>query len=206
MHIVMNEAVVTTTTANGGILHYFSPGALDGFAIGALLSGLILLVMVPRLMRRAQPRGMFRDYFATPNDGGQFAAALSALQERAAAAGVDDITDVDTEAYEVEELAEAVEKAGPANDTAEAEAAPDDTEAARDDLVEACAETDDAAAIDEAEDYPADADPESDQDGPIVVSNGAHRSKHRTSARPSWRIEVRRGQPRHAARSGALST
>jgi hypothetical protein len=194
----MNEAVAVATTASGGILHYISPGALDGFAVGALLSGLILLVMVPRLMRRAQPKGMFRDYFATPSDGGQFAVALSALQERAAAADLDDGGDVDTEAWELEELTDAAEKRTTADDGVR-------EDAARYDTADAAAAPDDDTAEADTPDT-AEADPESDGGGLITVGNGGHRSKHRMSARPVWRIEVRRGQPRHAARSGALST
>jgi hypothetical protein len=193
MHIVMKEAIATTTTANGGFLHYLSPGALDGFAVGALLSGLILLIMVPRLMRRAQPKGMFRDYFATPADGGQFAGALAAAQERAAAASADDMGDVDTDAYELDGLTDAVEKDAVSDDTIDADGAPGKAIGA------------DAPPTD-----PVQADTGSEDDLSRAGSdNGAHRSKHRMSARPAmsaWRIEVRRGRPRHAARPTALGT
>jgi hypothetical protein len=188
MHIVMSEAVLTT--ANGGILHYISPGALDGFAIGALLSGLILLLMVPRLMRRAQPQGMFREYFATPADGGQFAGALEASRERAAAAGLDDIGDADTDSYDAGELDELEQVA---QDEEPPDAPPEDADATPEDA--------DAALRDAA-----DTDTDPGAPDPADSASGGHRSKHRMRARPGWRVDVRRGRPRHAARSGALST
>jgi hypothetical protein len=179
----VNEAVVHPSIANGGILHYISPGALDGFAIGALLSGLILLVMVPRIMRRSQPEGLFRDYFATPADGGPFSAALSASLERAAATGLDDIGDADTDAYDAGDLDEAVQE------DAVREGAVQEELAEAEDAVEARAGVEDDLS-------------------PSDSASGGHRSKHRMSARPAmsaWRLDVRRGQPRHAARPNALS-
>jgi hypothetical protein len=60
-----------TSSTGGGILHYITPGVLDGFAVGALLTGLILLLLVvPRMRRRSRP-----DYFAGPVDGDGFGAA-----------------------------------------------------------------------------------------------------------------------------------
>jgi len=153
----VDEAVVHRSVASGGILHFLSPEALDGLAIGALLVGLILLVMVPRLIRRSQPGGLFRDYFATPADGGQFSVALSASLERAAAIDLDDLGEADTDAY-------------------------------------------DAAELDEVRDEPTQEEE--------VVTGGGHRSKHRMSTRralSAWRLDVRRGQPRHAAQATAMS-
>lgn len=106
----MNETLMHTVIANGGIMRYVTPGALDGFAAGALLSSLILLVVVvPRILRRQrQPaaegtwsrrirrRQARPDYFATPVDGGPFAAALSSVAERTALDGPDEFDHVDS--------------------------------------------------------------------------------------------------------------
>jgi hypothetical protein len=69
--IVAIQSAAHTSAARGGILHYLTPGVLDGFAVGVLLTGVILLLLVvPRMRRRSRP-----DYFAGPVDGDGFGAA-----------------------------------------------------------------------------------------------------------------------------------
>lgn len=88
--VAARDAALTSSTGTG-LLHGVTPGAIDGFAIGALLTGVCFLVLVaPRMLRRSQLRarhGMWaagmrharvrRDYFASPGDGADFAAAIS---------------------------------------------------------------------------------------------------------------------------------
>src|SRR5260370_2122898 len=79
-----------TSAAGGRILHFITPGALDGFAVGALLTGVcLLLVVAPRMQRRARLSardGVWSarmrharvrpDYFAAPTDGAAFGSAV----------------------------------------------------------------------------------------------------------------------------------
>jgi hypothetical protein len=88
--VAARDAALTSSTGTG-LLHGVTPGAIDGFAIGALLTGVCFLVLVaPRMLRRSQLRarhGMWAagmrharvrgDYFASPGDGADFAAAIS---------------------------------------------------------------------------------------------------------------------------------
>jgi hypothetical protein len=106
--------VAGTTSLGNGILHGISPGALDGFAIGAMLTGLCFLVIVaPRSFRRSRlsaPPGLWlsfirrsraeRDYYAEPAD----TYSLTAESEMifAAAPVADDLEDA--EAPEAAEL------------------------------------------------------------------------------------------------------
>lgn len=198
---VVNEALARESAASSGIMHYISPGALDGFAIGALLSGLILLVMVPRLIRRSRSdpaEGLWayspgrsrprRDYFATPADGGQFGAALLAARERAAAADLDDFADADTDAYPAAELTEL-------DGAVREESAPDG-------LLSAGEPQPDGLRHDDVH-----LDLGLDDRPSLAANGGSHRSKHRSNkpAMPLWRLDVRRGRPRHAAGSAAAS-
>jgi hypothetical protein len=80
--VAVKEAAITTS-AGAGVLHGIAPGALDGFAAGALLTGVCFLVIVaPRTLRRSRlsaresiwsgntrhVHGKQPDYFATPAD------------------------------------------------------------------------------------------------------------------------------------------
>jgi hypothetical protein len=80
--VAVKEAAVTTGSG-AGILHSIAPGALDGFAVGALLTGICFLVIVaPRTLRRSRlsaREGIWSgntrhvhvrqpDYFAAPAD------------------------------------------------------------------------------------------------------------------------------------------
>jgi hypothetical protein len=90
--IAAKDAAVTTSLGNG-ILHGISPGALDGFAVGTMLTGLCFLVTVaPRSLRRARLparptvwpsflRGLRvqRDYYAAPADTYSLAADTYSL-------------------------------------------------------------------------------------------------------------------------------
>jgi hypothetical protein len=71
-----------TTSLGNGILHGISAGAVDGFAVGAMLTALCFLVIVaPRVLRRPGPAASLsiwpsfirrsraqRDYYAGPTD------------------------------------------------------------------------------------------------------------------------------------------
>lgn len=84
---VAAKSAAITSSAGISLLHGITPGALDGFALGALLTGACFLaISVPRLLRRnrllegegtwsrtRQPR-FKRDYFADPADAGAPAA------------------------------------------------------------------------------------------------------------------------------------
>jgi hypothetical protein len=54
--IVAREATVTAS-AGTGLLHYVAPSAIDGFAAGALLTGLCFIVVVAPRMRRLRLSG-----------------------------------------------------------------------------------------------------------------------------------------------------
>ena len=89
---VKGAAVVGTTSAGAGIGQAFAPGALDGFAVGTLLTGMCFLVVVaPRTFRRARlsaRRGRWpaamrharvrREYYAAPADTHSLATAPDA--------------------------------------------------------------------------------------------------------------------------------
>jgi hypothetical protein len=88
-----------TTSASAGLLHGFAPGAIDGFAVGALATGVCCLVVAgPRVLRRTRLSArdgvwgstmwtsglriagvrrsrVQRDYFADPADGDSLLAA-----------------------------------------------------------------------------------------------------------------------------------
>ena len=90
---VKGAAVVGTTSAGAGIGQAFPPGALDGFAVGTLLTGMCFLVVVaPRTFRRARlsaRRGRWpatmrharvrREYYAAPADTHSLATAPDAV-------------------------------------------------------------------------------------------------------------------------------
>jgi hypothetical protein len=90
--IAAKDAAVTTSLGNG-ILHGISPGTLDGFAVGTMLTGLCFLVIVaPRSLSRSRlsarpsvwpsflrrPR-VQRDYYAAPADTYSLAADTYSL-------------------------------------------------------------------------------------------------------------------------------
>jgi hypothetical protein len=77
------KEVAFTSSAGASLVHGFAPGAIDGFAVGALATGVCCLVIAaPRVLRRTRLTardGMWgsglrrghkpqRDYFATPVD------------------------------------------------------------------------------------------------------------------------------------------
>lgn len=85
------EQAIHMLIATGGLLRYLTPGAVDGFVLGASLSGLCLLVVVvPRIMHRPGRRAgqtwsrgnrharVRPDYFAAPVDDAAFGPAQSA--------------------------------------------------------------------------------------------------------------------------------
>ncbi len=101
--IAAKDAAVITSLGNG-ILHGISPGALDGFAVGTMLTGLCFLVIVAqRSLRRSRlsarpgvwpsfirrPR-IQRDYYAEAADPGAEPLLASSEDDIAAAAGEQD--------------------------------------------------------------------------------------------------------------------
>jgi hypothetical protein len=90
--IAAKEAA-TTTSQGSGILHGISSGALDGFAVGALLTGLcFLMIVAPRSLQRPRPSArqslwpsfirrtqVQRDHYAAPEDTDAVAADTYSL-------------------------------------------------------------------------------------------------------------------------------
>jgi hypothetical protein len=136
--IAAKDTAATTSLGNG-ILHGISPGALDGFAVGTMLTGLCFLVIVaPRALRQtrlsARPavwpsfiRGLRvqRDYYAAPGDTYSLAAdtySLAAESEMIfAAAPVADAPEATAGPEATETAPEATETAPEATETAPAE-------------------------------------------------------------------------------------
>jgi hypothetical protein len=136
--IAAKDAAATTSLGNG-ILHGISPGALDGFAVGTMLTGLCFLVIVaPRALRQtrlsARPavwpsfiRGLRvqRDYYAAPGDTYSLAAdtySLAAESEMIfAATPVSDAPQATAAPEATETAPEAAEPAPEATETAPAE-------------------------------------------------------------------------------------
>jgi hypothetical protein len=54
--VVAARETAVTSAAPAGLLHGIAPAAIDGFAAGALLTGLcFLLIVAPRMLRRPRP-------------------------------------------------------------------------------------------------------------------------------------------------------
>jgi hypothetical protein len=185
-------AVRETALISGtGMFHGFAPGAIDGFAVGALATGACCLVIAaPRLLHRARlsaKDGMWgtgarrskvrRDYFAAPADAVVAGPAVTA-----------------------ELFAPEAEVLGyPAPVTSDLDELP--------------------AGVD-AYDPAANDDPFASVDGDDVVLPGTsrgrsgreqagrsgHRSKHRITSSDADRRPDARRQPRHAAPSARLAT
>jgi hypothetical protein len=190
--VTVRETALLSST---GLFHGFAPGAIDGFAVGALATGACCLaIAAPRFLHRARlsaKDGMWgtgvrrskvrRDYFAAPVD------------MEAAPAVTGPAVTADVFAPEAEVLGY---PATATDDRHELPAGGDtyDPEAS-DDLF--------AAVDDEEVILPGT---RSDEAGRDQSGRPGHRSKHRiTSSDADRRPDVRR-QPRHAAPSARLAT
>jgi hypothetical protein len=213
-------AVRETALISGtGMFHGFAPGAIDGFAVGALATGACCLaIAAPRLLHRARLSardGMWgtgvrrskvrRDYFAAPVDivaPADFVAPadIVAPADFAAPVEADPAPAVTGPAATAELFAPEAEVLGyPAAATgdrheASAEGEPSDTEVSEDPF----AVVDDEDAI----------LPGTRSEGPDRDQSGrsGHRSKHRITSSDADRRSEPRRQPRHAAPSGRLAT
>jgi hypothetical protein len=188
-------AVRETALISGtGMFHGFAPGAIDGFAVGALATGACCLVIAaPRLLHRARlsaKDGMWgtgvrhskvrRDYFAAPVDA--------------------DAADVAGPAVTAELFAPEAEVLGyPAPVTSDLDELPAD--------VDACdpAANDDPFASVDGDDavLPGTSSGRSGRD---QAGRSGHRSKHRMTSSDADRRPDGRRQPRHAAPSARLAT
>jgi hypothetical protein len=193
--IAAKEAA-TTTSLGSGILHGISDGALDGFAVGAMLTGLCFLMIVaprsfqrPRLSARQSLWPSFirrpllqRDYFAAPGE----------------------VYAVAADPYSLSAESEMVFSAAPVAEEAEDTKEAADLELAEDFAGHAGA---DPYAIETA--VALDAEPVLDlNEAPVeeqapAQSGRGYRSRHRMIDQESGerRPESRRSAPKHAAPS-----
>lgn len=185
----------TALISGTGIFHGFAPGAIDGFAVGALATGACCLVIAAaRLLHRARlsaKDGMWgtgarrskvrRDYFAAPVDA-------------------DAAADVTGPAATAELFAPEAEVLGyPAAVTSDLDELPPDV-----DVYDPVASDDPFAAADD--DDVVLPGTSSDRGGRDQAGRPGHRSKHRITSSDADRRSDARRQPRHAAPSARLAT
>jgi hypothetical protein len=158
--IAAKDTAVTTSLGNG-ILHGISPGTLDGFAVGTMLTGLCFLVIVaPRSLSRSRlsarpsvwpsflrrPR-VQRDYYAAPADTYSLAADTYSLAAESDSLAAE--SEMIFAAAPVEDDPEAADAPEAAADAPEAAAdAPEGTESAPEAAESAPAGTESAPAGD----------------------------------------------------------
>jgi hypothetical protein len=185
----------TALISSAGMFHGFAPGAIDGFAVGALATAACCLVIAaPRLLHRARlsaKDGMWgtgvrrskvrRDYFAAP-------------------VGADVTADVTGPAATAELFAPEAEVLGyPTAVTSDLDELPADVDA-----YDPAASDDPFAAVDDDDvDLPGT---RSDRGGREQAGRSGHRSKHRITSSDADRRSDARRQPRHAAPSARLAT
>jgi hypothetical protein len=202
--IAAKEAA-TTTSLGSGILHGVSAGALDGFAVGAMLTGLCFLMVVaprslgrlrlaaslslwPSFLRRAPAQ---RDYYAEPADTYDTPEDPYAAPE---------------ETYSLSAESEMIFSSAPVADEADVASEAADFELIEDFGGHAGA---DPYAIETAAALVLDPEPVLDlneapvEDQSRPESGRGYRSKHRMTDQESGerRAENRRSAPRHAAPS-----
>jgi hypothetical protein len=207
--IAAKEAA-TTNSLGSGILHGIPAGALDGFAAGAMLTGLcFLMIVAPRLLgrprlaaslsiwpsfRRKSPAQ--RDYYAEPGE---------------THAGQEDTYAPPDDTYSLSAESEMIFSGAPAGDDADSASEAADFELIEDFGGHAGA---DPYAVETAAALVLDAEPVLDlneapvEDQSRPETGRGYRSKHRMTDQESGerRPENRRSAPRHAAPSSRFGS